>query len=138
MLFWSGIIGLEDDGKDKEKLDEVVFSPMSFVSGKFSGPSLNWSVSDKELYPLLAMTKKFNYMLEGHPSKVKVFCDHLNIVYLLHPPSSVRTVTMSRLFRWTMLLQSFPSVVYHVEGESNRLADTLSRWGFLGGPDTKD
>ena len=48
---------------------------MIFLSGKFTKSQMNWHVSHKEMYPIVHALKRLNYLLLGHPDKVKVFTD---------------------------------------------------------------
>ena len=131
--FWASILGIEGDS-DASALDSLYFKPMYFLSGKFSGSSFYWTVSDKELYPILRSLLRFRFLTEGTSRRIKIFTDHSNIVHLFRPGKSLKACSVARLYRWVIILQSFRLVVYHVQGTVNKLADVLTRWATLETP----
>ena len=102
---------------------------MFFLSGEFKNSAAQWSVPDKELYAVLKTVLRMEHLILGLKGRVNVFTDHKNLVYLFHPPKSAPKSTVSRLYRWVLLLQQYKLTVTHISGESNIVADFLTRWG---------
>ena len=130
--YWSAVLALEMEGDNGQHLDKLRVVPMYFYSGKFTGSMFHWNVPDKEIYPVMKTLIRFKYLTEVYPAKLKLLTDSLNLVYLFKPPGTVKMTSMSRPFRCVLLLQGFKLEVWHVSGTQNRLADTLTRWGYYG------
>ncbi|KAL0252215.1 hypothetical protein GEMRC1_001427 [Eukaryota sp. GEM-RC1] len=82
----------------------------------------NWPIIQQELYAIVATLTQPNlsYLLLNR--KIKLYCDHKNLAYLLTAPEKSRIVK-----RWLPLLCALDFDVFHVDGESNLFADLLSR-----------
>ena len=79
------------------------YKPFSFLSGKFTNNSLNWSINDKELYSVVFSIKRFDYLIDN--SRVIVHTDHKNLIYLRKPESrTTKGGTLSRIKRWNIFL----------------------------------
>jgi len=101
------------------------------LSGAFSGAQLNWSVIEKESYPILKMLGQFDHILSA-PKGFKVFCDHANIVSLFHPEAqspSLAKQTVDKVYRWLFHLGTYRVLsMEHLAGQHNVWADmVLSR-----------
>ena len=83
---WSVIIGLcSFDDNLPFSVETCEFKPMLFNSGKFANHEKNWSMTQKELYPMLQSFERFKYLLEGHIGKIHHFTDHKNLLPILRP-----------------------------------------------------
>jgi len=129
--YWSAILLQFDD-----ELDGTVMKPerrpLYFLSGRFKGSESQWSVPDKELFPILKTLRRFRHLTCLYLRGVKVHTDHRNLICLFHPPRTVKTSTVCRLYRWVLLLQEFRIKVIHIQGNENIIADCLTRWGYNG------
>eukprot|EP00924_Labyrinthula_sp_SR-Ha-C_P002557 snap_masked-scaffold_83-processed-gene-0.35-mRNA-1 protein AED:0.49 eAED:0.49 QI:0/0/0/0.5/1/1/2/0/2407 len=123
-LFWSACIVASPQSDDV-----FTFEPMFFISGTFTGPGLNWSVTSKELFPILKALLRYQYIFYSHPTPIHIFTDHRNILGLMDPGKLIKAAELGRLERWKMMIQGFTLVFHHLEGEKNILADCLTRWG---------
>eukprot|EP00924_Labyrinthula_sp_SR-Ha-C_P011423 augustus_masked-scaffold_46-processed-gene-0.9-mRNA-1 protein AED:0.36 eAED:0.36 QI:0/-1/0/1/-1/1/1/0/2648 len=110
--------------------DNQIVRPVYFLSGTFKGPELSWSVSEKEMVPIIKALLWFEYLTCGTVKPIRILTDHRNLIYIFSPPKTVKTSSLSRLQRWAIMLQKFNMEVLHYSGEHNRFADLLSRWGF--------
>jgi RNase H-like domain found in reverse transcriptase len=74
----------------KEELDKDTddqhHEPLAFVSGRFSGPSLNWAVPEIEAYAILFAMTRLRYLTLVNT--VNVFTDHKILVYIYDPWST--------------------------------------------------
>ena len=116
------------NGKLKD-VYELQPRPMMFLSGKFQANQLKWHVTSKELFPIVYAFTRLHYLLVGHPRKVHVFTDHANLEFILRPEKTTNGSHEQRHHRWALLFQAADIIVHHLAGESNFLADLLTRWG---------
>ncbi|POM81270.1 LOW QUALITY PROTEIN: Transposase [Phytophthora palmivora] len=84
----------------------------------------NWSVTEKEGYPIVAACDDFNYVLL-RPGGFRIYCDHCNLMYLFAPHPNLK----KHLLRWAVKLSEYRYTIAHVEGQLNVWADLVSRWG---------
>ena len=120
--FWASYLTLE--------VKPNLFLPLGFLSGKFTKAKAQWAIPDKELYPIVRTLVRFNFITAFHGTRIEVHTDHKNLIYLFNPPKTVRTSSVSRLYRWVLLTQTYPLKVCHISGTSNVLADFMTRWGY--------
>ena len=117
-LYWGGV--LTQNGL-----------PLCFTSGKFSKSQLNWTILDKEAFAVIGTVKRHGYLTDNNRATVTVYTDHKNLQYLLNPDKNIlKSSTLSRVSRWSLLIQSTNIIVEVISGESNHFADLLSRWGY--------
>ena len=95
--------------------------PLAFFSRKLSVAERNYSVFDKEFLAIFAATQKFRRFIEGR--YCVVFTDHKPIV------ASFRKTTdhSPRQSRQFSFLSEFIDDIVHIAGDSNVVADCLSR-----------
>jgi hypothetical protein len=85
-----------------------------------SGPSLNYSTYDKELYALVRTLETWHYYL--WPKEFVIHSDHESLKYI-HSQAKLN-------HRHAMLvefIESFPYVIKHNKGKDNVIPDALSR-----------
>ena len=129
-FYWAAVLGQEKEGNDAQSFKELNFRPLFFASGKFKGSAALWATGDKEMYPIIHTLKRFAFITADHRRPIKLFTDHLNLLYVIRPPKSVKLVCLGRVNRWGLDLQRFLLEVFHVEGASNTFADAMTRWGI--------
>ncbi|KMS94041.1 hypothetical protein BVRB_025390 [Beta vulgaris subsp. vulgaris] len=66
---------------------EQSHQPLAFCSGAFKGPSTNWSVPEKEAYPIQYAVRRFDYLLCTGKHPFRIFTDHRNLVFIYNPES---------------------------------------------------
>ncbi|WVZ70741.1 hypothetical protein U9M48_019384 [Paspalum notatum var. saurae] len=94
--------------------------PVAYFSEKLSGPVLNYSTYDKELYALVRSLETWQHYL--WPKEFVIHSDHES---LKHFRSQVKL--NRRHAKWVEFIESFPYVIKHKKGKDNVIADTLSR-----------
>ena len=88
------------------------------VSGAFTGSQLNWSVNIKECYGLYMTVKKMRIYVHLHQFVINV--DHRNLLWM--------TVSVNDMIvRMAVALQQHRYLIRHCPGDSNTIADLLSR-----------
>jgi hypothetical protein len=88
------------------------------VSGTFTGSQLNWAVNVKECFALWKSIKRFRPHLHLHQFVINV--DHRNLLWM--------TMSVNEMIvRMATDLQQHRYLMRHISGESNVIADLLSR-----------
>ena len=96
--------------------------PVDFFSRKLSKSELNYSVFDKELLAMVAAVKKWKSIISG--SHLVMYTDHKPIVGAY---KSCKDRFSDRQQRHLSILHEYAADVIHIAGDSNIVADTLSR-----------
>eukprot|EP00924_Labyrinthula_sp_SR-Ha-C_P015340 snap_masked-scaffold_87-processed-gene-0.0-mRNA-1 protein AED:0.48 eAED:0.48 QI:0/-1/0/1/-1/1/1/0/1690 len=121
--YWSSVLAsFSGDG----------WEPIFFVSGEFTQSSRFWSITDKEIYPIIRTLRRYRFLLINVTRKIKIFTDHMNVKHLMSSPRDLKQSSFGRIQRWILTVQEFDVEVYHIGGQYNVLADLLTRWGYLG------
>ena len=92
-----------------------------YISKKFSKPQLNWSVSEKELFSLVYVIRKYGYLFYGSKYPITFVCDHKPLA------NWERWNLTPKLARWMDTLNSVHWKFEYVPGKKNTIADALSR-----------
>ena len=101
---------------------------VGFHSGQFKASQKNWSVIDKEAYGLISTIESFATLIDSYAAPFSIYTDHRNLTYLYNPElESTNKTTIGRVTRWSFLLQRFQYIIKHISGETNLMADLLSR-----------
>jgi hypothetical protein len=79
----------------------------------------NYTTIEKELLSIVETLKEFRSMLLG--ARLRIYTDHKNLTHQL------TSFTTQRVMRWRILLEEFDCQFGYKTGESNKLADALSR-----------
>jgi hypothetical protein len=96
--------------------------PLGFFSAQLDKAQLNYSAFDRELFAVVAAIKHFRFMLERRP--FTVFTDHRPLLGALSRRSDPWS---GRQQRHLSFIAEFSPTVRHIAGQSNVVADTLSR-----------
>ena len=94
--------------------------PVAYFSEKLSGPSLNYSTYDKELYALVRTLETWQHYL--WPKEFVIHSDHESLKHIRSQSKLNR-----RHAKWVEFIESFPYVIKHKKGKENVIADALSR-----------
>jgi hypothetical protein len=107
---WIGIGGrLLQEGK-----------PVAYFSEKLSGPSLNYSTYDKELYALVHVLETWQHYLW-----LKEFVIHSDHETLKHIRGQAKL--NKHHARWVEFIETFPYIIKHKKGKDNVIANAQSR-----------
>jgi hypothetical protein len=125
-----GIVITQIDNKNfaVENVSDQEHEPLAFFSGSFTGSSLNWSIIEKEAYPIIHALDKARHLLQRSEG-FQLFTDHRNLKYIFDGDKNLNKNVSDRLARWQNRLTSFRYTINHITGENNVWADLLSRWG---------
>jgi hypothetical protein len=94
--------------------------PIAYFSEKLSGPTLNYSIYDKELYALVRCLETWQHYLLS-----KEFVIHSDHESLKHLKGQLKL--NRRHAKWSEFIESFPYIVKYKKGKDNVVADALSR-----------
>jgi hypothetical protein len=94
--------------------------PVAYFSEKLSGPSLNYSTYDKELYALVRSLETWQHYL--WPKEFVIHSDHESLKHIRSQAKLNR-----RHAKWVEFIESFPYIIKHKKGKENVIADALSR-----------
>jgi hypothetical protein len=103
-----------------QKDDTGEYVPVAFYSKAFNETQLKYSILDKELFAMVSAIKHFEFYLMG--KHFDLITDSKCLFYLKHAKDS-----NPKLYRWSLLLQSFDFTLTHVSTKQNLIPDVLSR-----------
>ena len=92
----------------------------AYFSEKLSGPSLNYSTYDKELYALVRTLETWQHYL--WPKEFVIHSDHESLRHIKSQAKLNR-----RHAKWVEFIKTFPYDIKHKKGKENVIADALSR-----------
>ena len=97
--------------------------PLSFFSRRLSDPEARYSTFDRELLAVAAAVKKFQHHIEGR--RLIIYTDHKPLTSSITKAHS--TSTWSLRAEPYLFISQFTCYIRHIAGESNKVADALSR-----------
>ena len=95
---------------------------LGFFSKKFTPAQQKYPVTEQELLAIVETLKAFRHMLLGQ--KIIVYTDHKNLTY----PTTQHTC--DRVLRQRLTLEEYGVDLVYIKGQTNTLADALSRLPF--------
>jgi hypothetical protein len=91
--------------------------PLAFYSRKLNPAQTRYTTIERELLAIVETLKEFSNILIGH--KVRVYTDHKNLTY--------KHFNTERVMRWRLIIEEFAPEFHYIRGETNVIADALSR-----------
>ena len=96
--------------------------PIAFHSEKLDEKKVLWSTYDKELYSIYTCVLNLEYLIQGRD--VELVTDHKPLLSMFHSKSRIKLERRSRQIEF---ISQFSTKIKHVSGESNIVADAMSR-----------
>jgi hypothetical protein len=93
---------------------------VAYFSEKLSGPILNYSTYDKELYALVRCLETWQHYL--WPKEFVIHSDHESLKCIRSQGK-----LNHRHAKWVKFIESFPYVIKHKKGKENVIVDDFSR-----------
>jgi hypothetical protein len=94
--------------------------PIAYFSEKLSGPSLNYSTYDKELYALVRVLETLQHYL--WPKEFVIHSDHESLKHIRGQEKLNKHHA-----KWVEFIETFPHIIKHKKGKENVIADVLYR-----------
>ncbi len=98
------------------------WQPISFFSKSLQPAEKKYSTFDRELLAIYLAIKHFRHFLEGR--QFQVLTDHKPLTFALNARSDRHSPRQARQMDF---IAQFTSVIRHVQGQDNVVADALSR-----------
>ena len=96
--------------------------PIANWSRKLKPAKIKYATIERELLAIVEGVRKFSIYLYG--STFILETDHMPLQYLRQYGPSCKN---GRLMRWSLFLQDYSFNIHYIKGETNVLADMLSR-----------
>jgi hypothetical protein len=128
---WALIITQVVNWKDGVAVEAQEHELIICRAGQFKKAQLNWSVIEKEGYPIVKACSDLAYLLDRKLG-FQIYCDHANLIQIFSPGKEVKQHVKSKLQRWVLQLVGHRYTIHHIAGENNVWADIVSRWGQPG------
>jgi hypothetical protein len=93
---------------------------VSYFSEKLSGPFVNYSTYDKELYALVHVLETCQHYL--WPKEFVIHSDHESLKHIRG-----QAKLNKHHAKWVEFIESFPYIMKHKKGKDDVIADALSR-----------
>ena len=91
--------------------------PIAFYSRKLNDAQTRYTTTERELLAIVETLKEFRNILLGQ--EIIVYTDHKNLTY--------KNFNTERVMRWRLVLKEYGPKLEYIKGESNVVADALSR-----------
>ena len=115
---WAGVLTQAHthavDGVEKE-----IHHPVTYVSGLFRGPQINWAALVKEAYAIYMAARKLHYYISN--SDTTIHSDHMPLRRFLLKNTKNTTVN-----NWAVSIEDYQLKFEYIKGVKNTLADTMS------------
>ena len=116
---WAGVLTQAYQHKDEKEVKEIQH-PITYISGLFRGPQINWAALVKEAYVIYMSTRKLDYYLDKVVTTIR--SDHLSLKrFLEHKTKN------SKVDNWSLDIAHYNLQFEYIKGIKNTLADTMSR-----------
>ena len=116
---WAAVLTQTYQHNDEKGVKEIQH-PISYISGLFRGPQINWPALVKEAYMICMSTRKLDYYLDEAVTTIR--SDHLPLKrFLEHKTKN------SKVDNWSLDIAHYNLQFEYVKGIKNTLADTMSR-----------
>ena len=117
---WAGVL-TQSYTYHEEGKEYFIHHPITYVSGLFKGPQLNWAALTKKAYAIYMVARKLDYYLREAETTIR--SDHLPLKSFL-----LKNTKNDKVNNWGVELASNYILKFeYVKGIKNTLADTMSR-----------
>ncbi|KAH9090618.1 hypothetical protein Ae201684P_014414 [Aphanomyces euteiches] len=125
---WSIVVTQVREFDEEIPVHEQQHEMLVCQSGMFDKTQMNWSVIEKEGYPIARACDSLKYLLL-RPLGFRMYCDHKNLIHVFAPNAELKTHTRDKLLRWADIISQYRYEIEHIDGVHNLWADLMSRRG---------
>ena len=117
---WAGVLTQSYQYKEDGK-EYYIHHTITYISGLFKGPQVNWAALTKEAYAIYMSVRKLDYYLKEADTTIR--SDHLPLKSFL-----LKNTKNDKVNNWGVeLAASYNLKFEYIKGIKNTLADTMSR-----------
>ncbi|KAE8989439.1 hypothetical protein PR002_g21447 [Phytophthora rubi] len=95
---WSVIVTQVPSWKSDADIQDQQHELLICLGGTFTGAQKNWSIIEKEAYPIIMACDKLSYLLL-RPGGFRMYCDHRNLIHVFAPGHEVKKHIRGKLLR---------------------------------------
>ena len=103
-----------------DRVEKEIHHPVTYVSGLFRGPQINWDALVKEAYAIYMAARKLHYYISNSDTTIR--SDHMPLRWFLLKNTKNTTVN-----NWAVSIEDYQLKFEYIKGVKNTLADTMSR-----------
>ncbi|OWZ11513.1 LOW QUALITY PROTEIN: hypothetical protein PHMEG_00015453 [Phytophthora megakarya] len=107
----SQVANWESDADIQDQQHELLIC----LGGTFPGAQRNWSVIEKEAYPIIMACDKLRYLLL-RPHGFRMYCDHRNLIHVFATGHEVKKRVRGKHLRWSMKLMEYRYTIELIDG----------------------
>jgi hypothetical protein len=103
---WSVLVTQVMQWQPNKEVHQQQHELLVCLSGRFTGSQCNYSIIEKEAYPIVCACDKLSYFLL-RPGGFRLYCDNRNLVYVFAPGKAVKKHIQGKLLRWSTKLMEY-------------------------------
>ena len=115
---WAGVL-TQPYKHTIEGVEKEIFHPVTYVSGLFRGPQINWAALVKEVYAIYMAARKLHYYISNADTTIR--SDHMPLRKFLMKNTKNATVN-----NWAVAIEDYNLKFEYIKEIKNTLADTMS------------
>ena len=116
---WAGVL-MQAYAHAVDGVEKEIHHPVTYVSGLFRGPQINWATLVKEAYAIYMAARKLHYYISNSDTTIR--SDHMPLRRFLLKNTKNTTVN-----NWAVSIKDYQLKFEYIKGVKNTLADTMSR-----------
>ena len=116
---WAGVL-MQTYRHTVDGVEREIHHPITYISGLFRGPQINWAALVKEAYAIYMATRKLHYYISNSDTTIR--SDHMPLHRFLLKNTKNATVNIC-----AVSIEDYQLKFEYIKGVKNTLADTMSR-----------
>ena len=101
--------------------------PIAFYSRKLNSAQRRYTTTERELLSIVEYLREFKNILLGY--EIEIWTDHKNLTH------ETTLMSSDRVMRWRLIIEEYGPTLKYIEGESNVVADALTRLPMSNSPE---
>ena len=111
---WAGVL-TQAYNHTIEGVEREIFHPVTYVSGLFRGPQINWVALVKEAYAIYMAARKLHYYISNSDTTIR--SDHMPLRKFL-----MKNTKNATLNNWAVAIEDYNLKFEYIKGVKNTLA----------------